>query len=84
MNTAQVLSYESQKIFKTNTISTSTVVDHVKDWQGMYRVSLNKIVNLLWHIQLQLMTVKMSQILNVTVCFFRSVSEDIQLENIVK
>jgi hypothetical protein len=63
MNPAQVLSSESQKNFKPNTISASTVVDHVKGRKGTYSVGLNKIVNILWRIQLQLMTVQMSQIL---------------------
>lgn len=44
MNTAKVLSSEKQDIFKTSTLSAGTVVDRVKDRQGTYSVSFNKII----------------------------------------
>ena len=44
MNTGVQTSSEKQEIFKTSTLSASTVVDRVKDRQGTYSVSFNKIM----------------------------------------
>jgi len=44
MNTAEQSSSEKQEIFKTNTLSASTVVDRVRDRQDTYSVSFNKIM----------------------------------------
>ena len=84
MNTAEqtTRSPEKQEIFKTSTLSASTVVDRVKGRQGTYSVSLKKKYKILWHIQMQLTTTDFYVLLTVHPCIFILVINQLDAQNL--
>jgi hypothetical protein len=61
MKAAEILHPEKQHFFN-NQASANTIADHINDWT-------EKSINILWHIQLQLMRVKTLQMLHSFILF---------------